>query len=275
MKNRKEILTKTMLISMVLAFVLACLPKFGNAQNEPTVFAIIDLMKVKPGSEGKYLDLEKNVWKPLHQERINQGKITGWILYKVRYTGSTDLYNYVTATFFDNPANLEDPWAGIDPKKILSGIDVDKAYDETLQSRDLVRSNLIVKQDEAVAERGPSAKYIEIDFMKVKPGNEGLYLDVEKNIWKPVHKEFIKAGTRVGWSLWSEVYPSGSESEYQFITANFFSDFSKINAADYADAFKKAHPGKDINELSEKTSNSRDLVRSELWEIIDGAWGKK
>jgi L-rhamnose mutarotase len=230
-------------------------------------------MKVKPDAEGKYLDLEKNVWKPLHQERINQGKITGWILYKVLYTGTNDLYNYVTVTFFDNPANLENPWAGIDPKKVLVGKDVDKAYDETLKSRDLDRSNLIMKQDEATPEGGSvDVKYLEVDFMKVKPGNEVLYLDVEKNIWKPVHTEFIKAGTRAGWSLWSQMYPSGSDNEYQFVTANLFSDFSKIGAANYDDAFKKAHAGKDLDALYEKTGNSRDLVRSELWEVLDVVW---
>jgi hypothetical protein len=130
-----------------------------------------------------------------------------------------------------------------------------------------------MKQDEAVPETNSGAtKYIQVDFMKVKPGNEGAYLDVEKNIWKPVHQEFIKAGTRAGWSLWSSVFPSGSGADYQYVTANFFSDFSKIGAADYTDAFKKAHAGKDVDELNVKTGNSRDLVRSELWEVIDSVW---
>lgn len=273
MKKKQKNLRKSMLITLALAFVFVCLPRISNAQNDPTAFAISDLMKVKPGSEDKYLDLERNFWKPIHQERINQGKISGWILYRVLYTGTSDLYNYVTVTFFDNPAKLENSWAGIDAKKILQGKDVDKAYNETLQCRDLVRSNLIMKIDEAVPETnsGP-AKYIQVDYMKVKPGNEGAYLDAEKNIWKPVHQEFIKAGTRVGWSLWGNVYPAGSGTDYQYVTANFFSDFSKIGAADYDAAFKKAHAGKDIDALNLKTGNSRDLVRSELWEVVDSAW---
>jgi hypothetical protein len=270
MEKRQKNLAKTMLTSLVVAFVLTCLPMFGNAQNDPMVFAIVDYMKVKPGDEGKYLDLEKNIWKPLHQERIKEGKIIAWILYRVLYTGTSDPYNYATVTVFDNPANLENPWTGIDATKILAGKDVDKLYSETLKSRDLVKSKLIMRQDEVYPEGGPGAyKYLQVDFMKVKPGNEGLYLDVEKNIWNPVHKEFIKAGSRVGWSLWSEVYPAGSESDSQFATVNYFSEFKKIGTADYNDAFNKAHAGKDINNLFEKTANSRDLVRSELWEVLD------
>lgn len=274
MKKKQRSLTKTMLFPLlVLAFVLGVIPIIGNAQNGPNVFAIVDFMKVKPADEGKYLELEKNIWNPLHQARIDQGKITGWILYRVLYTGTNDPYNYVTITFFDNPANLEDPWSGIDPKKILSGKDTDKAFDETLKSRDLVTSQLIFRQDEALPEGGPVAiKYIQIDYMKVKPGNEGAYLDVEKNIWKPIHQEFIKAGSRAGWSLWNEVYPAGSGSDYQYITANYFSEFTKIGTADYNAAINKAHAGKDIDAMGVKTTNSRDLVRSELWQVLDSLW---
>jgi L-rhamnose mutarotase len=272
MENKQLSLMKTMLISLVLAFVLAILPMPGSAQNAPTVFAIVDLMKVKPGDEAKYVDLEKNVWKTLHQERIKQGKITGWILYKVLYTGSADAYNYVTVTFFDNPANLENPWDGIDPKKVLVGKDVDKAYEETLKSRDLVRSNLMTRIDEVVPEGNPiDVKYVEVDYMKVKPGNEGAYLDVEKNIWEPVHKEFIKAGSRAGWSLWGEVFPAGSGSEFQYVTANYFSDFKKIGEANYTEAFNKAHAGENLDALDQKTASSRDLVRTELWQVLDVA----
>jgi L-rhamnose mutarotase len=270
MKKKQNPILETMLISLVLAFVFACLPISGHAQNAPTVFALVDFMKVKPGNEAKYVDLEKNVWKAMHQERIKKGIITGWVLYKVLYTGSSDPYNYVTVTFFDNSANLEDPWAGIDPKKILPGKDVDKAYDETLNSRDLVKSNLIVRQDEVVPEGGPGdIKYIEVDYMKVKPGNEAAYMDVEKKIWEPIHKEFIKAGTRSGWSLWGQMYPAGSATEYQYITANYFPDFKKIGTADYTDAFKKAHAGEDVDALGEKTDKSRDLVKTELWQTVD------
>lgn len=271
--KKTQYLKRTMLISLVLAFVIGCLPLAGIAQDEPTVFAIVDFMKTKPGADEKYLDIEKNVWKPLHQERINQGKITGWILYRVLYTGSNDPYDYVTMTFFDNPANLEDPWAGIDPSKILTGRDTDKDMQETGESRDLVKSNLIFRQDEVVPEGGPGeVKYIEINYMKVKPGNDAAYLDFEKNIWNPIHKEFTNSGARAGWSLWNMVYPGGSGNDYQYITANYFSEFNKIGTGDYDAAVKKVHPGKNTDEFDQKALQTRDMVRIELWQVVDVVW---
>lgn len=269
MKKIKR-LTALLLIPYAVALLVACLPVSGNAQNQPTVFAIVDFMKVKPENEGKYLDIEKNVWKPMHQERLNKGTITGWILYKVLYTGTDDPYNYVTVTFFDNQANLEDPWKDIDAVKILPGRDLTKDMEETNISRNLVKSRLIVRQDEVVPEGGPGeVKYIEVDFMKVKPGNEGAYVEAEENIWMPIHKEFIKAGTRVGWSLWGNSFPGGSDMDYQYMTANYFADFSKIGMADYTAAFGNAHKGKSMDELGKKTDDLRDLVRSEIWQTID------
>lgn len=260
----------TLLLAWALVFIFACYPDKGKAQNAPTVFAIVDFMKVKPENEAKYLDVEKNIWKPLHQERANQGKIAVWALYKVLYSGTDDPYNYVTVTLFENEANLGDPWKDIDAAKILKGRDLTKDMEETDKSREMVKSHLIRMLDEVVPqERTMEDQYIIMDFMKVKPGNETAYLEVEKNIWRPVHQEFIKAGSRVGWSLWSEVFPAGTSMDYQFMTANYVMDFSKVNAADYNAAFSKVHAGKDMDELNKKTNDSRELVRSELWQIVD------
>lgn len=260
----------TLLLTLAAAVLFACCPNQGNAQNAPTVFAIVDFMKVKPENEGKYLDIEKNIWKPLHQERLKKGIITGWILYKVLYTGTNDPYNYVTVTFFDNQAKLEDPWKDIEAVKILPGRDLNKDMEETDKSRDLVKSHLIVRNDEVIPDGGPGeVKYIEVDFMKVKPGNEGAYVAAEENIWVPIHKEFIKAGTRAGWSLWGNAFPSGAGMDYQYTTVNYFADFSKIGMADYTAAFEKAHKGKSMDELGKQTTDLRDLVRSELWQTLD------
>jgi L-rhamnose mutarotase len=230
-------------------------------------------MKVKPENEGKYLEVEKNIWKPLHLERTKQGNIVGWFLYRVRFIGTDDAYNYVTVTLFNNPVNIEDPWKNIDPAKVLPGKDLDAALKETGESRDMVSSFLINRQASVYPEGGPGDfKYLQLDFMKVKPEKESEYWDVETTVWKPVHQEFIKAGSRVGWSLWGRNFPSGAGLDYQYLTVNYMKDWSKIGAADYNDAFAKAHAGKNIDELFAKTNASRILVKSELWEVIDSAF---
>jgi hypothetical protein len=157
----------------------------------------------------------------------------GWILYRIHYTASGDEYNYATATIFADTANLENPYKGIDFENMVSEID----WKKTSKSRELVKRNLIRRAAFAYPDNstGPAPfKYIEVNYMKRKTGN---YIAGAQTIWKPIHQEFIKSGARSGWSLWSAVYPRGTETDFQFVTVNYISDFSKIGAANMAEAF--------------------------------------
>ncbi len=271
MKNNYSSYQKALAALMMFAFVLLAFPFLGSAQeNEPPLFAQVDCIKVKPENENKFLEFVKNNIKLLQTERIKQGTIAGWYLYKVRFTGSSDGYNYAGVTLYTNKANIESPWKGLDVERILPGKDMNKVFLEASAIRDLVSSILIVRQDFIYPQGGPgNFKYLQLDYMKVAPGKEGEYTDVETSIWKPVHNEFIKAGSRVGWSLWGRAYPAGTGLDFQYITVNYFADWSKIGSENYTDAFSKAHSGKDLDALMKRTDDSRTLVKSELWEVVE------
>lgn len=268
MKKKYRIFLKTLFVTLVMIFVLGA-TSFRSFAQEPNLFVVIECMKVKQSDEAKYLAVEKDIWKPIHQERVKQGKILGWLLYKVHYTAENDEYNYATATIFADPANLENPYEGIDPAKVHPNMNIEEAYKKTVESRDLVKRNLIRRAGFAYPENSPGPapfKYIEVNYMKSKEGN---YVASANSIWKPIHQEFINSGTRAGWSLWTAVYPRGSEADFQFVTVNYFKDNSQIGAANMVEAFKKAHPDKHQQTELGKVSATRDIVRVELWEVLD------
>ncbi|MGQ7868059.1 hypothetical protein [Sunxiuqinia sp. sy24] len=272
MKTRNEMIRRTVLFAVAMVFVFGAGVFTVQAQDDPMVFAIVDFMKVNAGDEGKYVEIEQDVWKPIHQERINQGEIIGWILYRIHYTGADDEYNFATVAVFDDPSKLEHTFS-VDMEKVHPGKDMDQLFDETMNSRQLVRQNLIRRVGAVYPEGGPGDfKYIQVNSMKVKPGHGGAYVDNEMNVWKPVHQELVNAGTRSGWSLWQSVYPFGESLPYDYITVDYFADYSKLGAADVYGAFEKAHPGEDINMLMQETTEARSHVRAELWEVIDSIW---
>lgn len=266
--GRRNLLNKRSgIIAWATILLMVAMPSVVIAQN-PNVYALVEYMKVKQGDEQKYVDLETKYWKKIHQERVDKGEIVRWVLYEVRFAGANDEYNYVTVAVVNDPQKLEVPFAGIDPAVTLKGEDVDRIMKETNESRQLVKRNLIYLLS-SVPEAGPGPfKYVQIDFMKTKQGSENDYLNLENQVWGPVHNQFVKDGSRTGWSLWQGVYPGGSGMDYQYATANYISDFSKVTAADFNGAFSKAHPGKDINKLMKQTNESRELVRSELWHVL-------
>lgn len=271
MKKKVFFIKKTRALAWALILFIAVVPVISYAQDQNSpVFAVVEYMKVKQGDEQKYIDLERNHWKKIHQERVDKGEIVRWVLYEVRFAGSDDQYNYVTATIVSDLAKLESPFEGIDPEQVLQGEDVDKIMQETSDSRQLVKRNLISMVSSADINNSPAPfEYLEVNFMKVKPGNDALYTDVENTIWKPVHQQFVDDGSRAGWALWQTIYPGGSGNDYQYATTNYYADFSKLNAADMDGAFAKVHSGKDIDKLMQETNNSRDMVRTELWRVVD------
>lgn len=258
---------------LIIAMAVSFMAGTVMAQQNTNLFIEVDLMKVKPGEEGNYVELEQKIWKPLHQERINKGIIVGWVLYQVMYTGADDAYNYATVNVYANPANLENPYQGIDAGKIIPGIDVQKEIGKTLNARTLVKKQLLSRANYAYPGGGENPaphKYIVVNYMKTIPG--GNFVEVENELAKPVSQELIKNGDWAGWSLWSNVFPRGAGMESNFVTVDYFSDYSKIGSANYRQAFEKAHPGKDWSEFANKVGNSRNMVRSELWKVIDAVF---
>ncbi len=91
---------------------LACLSAFAQPATPPK-YVQIDYMKVEPGRGQQYVKLEQDIFKPIHEDRINKGTIESWAVYSVRYPAGTNReYDFVTATVYPNFAAMEVPYKG-------------------------------------------------------------------------------------------------------------------------------------------------------------------
>lgn len=268
---KKFVFNYGMNLIIALSIILAlCLPEKGYTQENSTLFALMELMKVEPENDGKYLDVERNLWKPIHQERVKNGNIVGWILYRIWFKGANDDYNYATVTLFDNPDNLENPNEGIQFTDVHPDKDMDEFIEETVASRKLVQSRLLQRVNFAYPdgkEVAAPSKYFVVNYMKSVPGSS--FLNFENEMAKPIHEVLIKSGEWNGWSVWSNIFPRGTNVSHQFVTIDYYSDFSKIGSLNYMNAFEKAHPDKDWDEYAKTVEASRELVLSELWQVVD------
>ena len=270
MKKNYLSFCRTVSSVLIVCIVASFLPIKSLAQENSNLYIEVDLMKVKPGDEENYVELEQKVWKPIHQERINKGIIVGWVLYQVMYTGADDAYNYATVNVYANPENLENPYQGMTFKEIHPDKDLNNEIEKTINTRTLVRKQLMSRANYAYPNGGNNPaphKYIVVNYMKTIPG--GNFMQVENELAKPVSQELIKNGDWAGWSVWSNVFPRGSGMEWNVVTVDNYVDFSKISSANYRQAFEKAHPEKKWSEFGEKVGNSRIMVRSELWKVVD------
>ncbi len=228
--------------------------------------AIIDYMYVDPNSSDEYLELEKT-WKKVHQERVKVGLITGWYLYNIRYTGTESPYQYATITYyktFDDSENLF--FEGIFDNA-LGTMDQDSFFVYTEEVRDLVRSEVFVQADGLEYNYQDPAKYIYLNFIKVNPGQENNYVEIEKYVWKPIHESLQRDNKMANWSLWNLWFYT--HSDYNYITMNEFYEYKDIDSYNYSETFEIVHKGKDLESMMRNTSDARTSYKAELWELVD------
>jgi hypothetical protein len=119
----------------------------------------------------------------------------------------------------------------------------------------------------------PSPKYFMVSYMKVNPGKDADYLKLEQETWKPLHQEFIKEGQFRSWSLYGLQFPSGTDEKYDYATVHAFDKFGQLENpfANFGKTLTKVHPGVKVDDLIDRTEKTRNLVRSEVWVLVDKA----
>lgn len=107
--------------------------------------------------------------------------------------------------------------------------------------------------------------YYQISFMKSKPGQD--WLKMERDLWKPIHQDRINGGHLNSWSVMEPIY-SGPHP-YDYITvegSNSIDDFTKL---DYPALMTKAWGKENFESRSSQTTNARDMLGTELWEVVE------
>lgn len=263
-------------VTILVAWIVVGIPGIPVfAQSDvPVSYLKVDYMKVAPGKTAEYLDVEKTIWKPIHRERVKAGKITGWYLYSVMYPAGTSAeYNYVTVSIFDKFTQTEEEYPQEHLKMAHPGV-TDKKMDEmmarTIAARELVRSELWQLNDWVPFDK--PAPYHWANFMRVVPGREGEYLQLEREIWKPIHSTYKRLGHTAGWAVYTLMFPFGTDYPYNFGTVDFYNDYAEIAITVPDSTLQLAHPNyEDINwdKIYDQTFEIRELVRRDLRVLVD------
>src|SRR5205809_2633718 len=93
------------------AFLAGSLSSVASTQAQqpqrPSVY-VVNFIKANPAKYQEYLQLERETWKPVHQERIRAGQMRSWALYGVQYPFGTSLeYDCVMIDTYASLADAE------------------------------------------------------------------------------------------------------------------------------------------------------------------------
>ena len=132
------------------AFLLGTFVNTGFTQAAPTP-AIVEVacMKVDPLKNDEYVKLEHDLWKPVHQERIKQGRMRSWTMYAVRYpAGSQRECDYRVVNTYNSLADIDRPIADVFAK-VHPSVPIAEVGRRTISARDLTRGELWYQVDQA------------------------------------------------------------------------------------------------------------------------------
>lgn len=265
------------LVSLCLFVAGLMTPYTASCQNDDRVYIQAGFMKVKPGMYDEYVKLEREIWKPIHQERIKQGKITAWQLCEVMFPAGTDReYDFVVVNLVRGWKNIETMWDGTDEiaKKVLTKEQLAR-MDKTDQTRDIVRAELWAVEDMVwrASNGGAPWKYMHVGYKDVSPGfgKWAEYASMEKKLAKPLHQQKINAGKMAGWSLEWLAWPYDATKPGSVITIDFFDKWEDLQGGDFWGDLQKLHPGMDNDYLRRRVMESAKFHRNELRRLVDYA----
>ena len=234
-----------------------------NAQSKP-VYYLVTYYKTDKDKTDEYLNLIKNYASKIWKEKIKAGDVSAYALYSVVATSDDEGYNLISLqasnsiNYFTKSNTMELF------KKGMPGID-EKTLNAITKNFTSIRTSIkteIYRQVDGI----PSSfqPYYEMNFMKATPGKENEYVRQEKEIYKPIHQEFINNGNRTGWGFSQLIVPVAEASKYNYVTSNAFADWDKsysLTIEDYHKTYDKLFP------KTTSPESARKIVKTEVWKL--------
>jgi hypothetical protein len=210
----------------------------------------------------------ESVLKPVNEARIEAGSMESWYLYRVLYPGSQNTeHNFVAVSICSELCNneslrahLEEFAEGDDTAELIS----DYYSIMTPNFSELWKINNSIAQPDS---DGPS-QFLMLDYMNVGAGSEYTYQMMEDENAKPIHQYRIDNGDMQGWELFQLILPRGEEYGYNFSTANYYNDLRNVEFHFNEEVLRQSRPDADVAAFFQNVEDVRDLVRSEVWELV-------
>ena len=260
---------RSFLFSIFVFLTSTVLNQFAIAQSYQGQYLHIDYINPITEDAGEFRQQIITDVKPVQQARKDQGIITDWYLYRVEYPGTHQSeYKYVAITISEQISAFEDiteglsgEFEGADSNQLLSEY---KSVFEPKHSEIWRISNSVMQ-----SENSRPSRYMVKNYMKVGQGYEFEYQMMEDETARPLHQKRMENDVMKGWELNAMILPGGLEYGYNFSTIDHYDHLEHVEFGFTEELILQTHPDTDINEFFDNINRSRDLVRREVWELVD------
>ena len=245
------------LLAVITSMVLAMSGATAAEDNQQTALHIVvDCMK---STAADYVNVETDIWLPMHQQLVNQGKQNSWALYWVQY-GDRSKCDYYTVTGYRGEQQLNGEPAFAEAfAAVHRGDDYTAAMVRTLAARAQVATELWVTIDKTIIK---PHRFAVVNRMFAS--DPDAYERMESRVFKPGHQALLDGGYRSGWAIYALVTPIGTSIPYNYSTVDFS---NRLDPVPMADAMLQVHEDRDLEEMH-KLLQLREHFSSETWLLV-------
>ncbi len=240
------------------------------SQTQRNDYKKIDYIEVNQDHYGDFTNAVKKLVKPAFENLKKQGKVKEWRLYMVDYPGGTKSnYNFVSVTTATDIGTFENNFAGSGPLSFVPKSVNPNSTNNIVRLSNIVATEIWRVRSKIITDTlsGKPANYLVMDYMDVVPGKGLEYLMLEDEVAMPLHEARMENNAMAGWEVYSLVIPGGTEYGYNYATGNFFRNIGDIEFGFTQELVQQTMPGTDMGDLLSTIYETRDLVKSEVWEL--------
>lgn len=260
---KKQILCTSLILFLVISF--------SYAQTERLDYKKIDYIRVDEDQSSEFIRMAESVLKPAYDALASDGKIKNWRLYKVNFPGGErTTYNFVCVVTAEGIRSFEENFSNISSMYFMPKTGNQQSSSKLAAITDMEASEIwkvrsLINVDESPS---PPSRFMTMDYMNVAQGRGLEYLMLEDEVAMPLHQERVNMESMAGWEVYSLILPGGTEYGYNYATGNYFDHIEHVEFGFTQELIKQTMPGTDVADLLNTIYETRDLVRSELWELV-------
>ena len=263
--------TLILVAALVLIGMCAARPVRIEAQAQSPPYVVFEFMKIEPGKAADYHKMERDIWMPIHRERIKQGLIKSWTLWGMRFPGGTAReYDAIAVTTFGKFADVENSYPPEIFKKVHPRMTDEDRNARTTATRKMIRTEMVALLDQTqVAASSQPPKYAFIGYMKPEYGKTRQYVELERRYWKQIHQERVNRNILRSWSLYGVRFPGGTDRSYSHFTVQLLDRFHDLEIQYPEGIWEKVHPTVKQDDIDARTSAARKMVQTDLLTLLE------
>ena len=258
------------LCSLAIACLLAAtLAPAQTPAAASTRYLTLGYMKPEPGKTSDYVKLEREMWKLVHQDMVNQGRLISWRLYAVSWPNGEDQdYDYVTMMEYPGFAHLESAYVAADMAKALGGENkLTEMRNATGAVRQLRRTDTLTLLAATDGWSTASNRVLSVHFLRALPGKGAQLMKIQTEYFMPSNNELVKAGFATGWATTSVRYPAQLDYPYNYVSFNAYDSLTQMDK-EPPSAWVNKWRAK-FDESSSQLPTVRKRVKGQLWRLVD------